>query len=167
MDAKTYFTTFDRTLTGDFHGANVHPDQFDDVVARRLEMNNMIDAMKKSLFYNKKVDYLLPAGRLAKEWEDYDPNFLHAVLGIDTESAELLELLRASPIMDAPSLKKKIQDEAGDLLWYVALLLKTAGIDFEQAFEKNIAKLKARYPEGFSQEAAVHRDEAKESAVFH
>ncbi len=167
MDTKTYMDLFSRTMSKEFHGENVHPFELQDAVASRLATNQSLDDIKKSVFYNRQLGFRKADEEEASYWLDFEPDTLHAVLGIDTEAAEILELLMASPIMPTEHFKRKIIDETGDLLWYVALLLKTFDLTFEEVMEKNIEKLKARYPEGFSTDAATHRNAEKESAVFH
>ena len=43
---------------------------------------------------------------------------------------------------------EKIKKELGDVLWYVSELARACGYTLSQVAEANIAKLKARYPEG-------------------
>jgi len=49
--------------------------------------------------------------------------------------------------------------EIGDLLWGIAELCTYYGVGLEQVAAMNIEKLKARYPEGFSVERSLHRQE--------
>lgn len=51
----------------------------------------------------------------------------------------------------------EVLDEAGDCLWYIAMLLEAYGLDMADAAAYNISKLKKRYPEGFSEEASQNR----------
>ena len=53
----------------------------------------------------------------------------------------------------------KVLDECGDVLWYLNALLFEFGMSLEDAAEYNIKKLMARYPEGFSSERSVERDD--------
>jgi len=53
----------------------------------------------------------------------------------------------------------KIMDECGDILWYLTTTLHGLGFTLEQAAQYNIAKLKKRYPEGFSEERSINREE--------
>lgn len=50
-----------------------------------------------------------------------------------------------------------ILDEAGDVLWYITMLLEVVGLKLEDAARHNVNKLRQRYPEGFSQEASRNR----------
>lgn len=62
--------------------------------------------------------------------------------------------------LDVPKLRK----ELGDVLWYVATLATTAGLSLEDVADANIAKLSARYPDGFSTEASIARVDAQAGA---
>jgi NTP pyrophosphatase (non-canonical NTP hydrolase) len=53
-------------------------------------------------------------------------------------------------------------EECFDVMWYVSLCLDAAGFSMEEAMERGIAKLRARYPNGFTEEAALNRDLVKE-----
>ena len=48
----------------------------------------------------------------------------------------------------------------------MSVALSSVGSSFDEAMEKNIAKLKARYGDKFSEEAAVERDLGKERSVL-
>jgi NTP pyrophosphatase (non-canonical NTP hydrolase) len=47
--------------------------------------------------------------------------------------------------------------EAGDILWYLSQLSGQWGVTLEEIANTNIAKLAARYPQGFSKEASLNR----------
>lgn len=161
MDSNTYLDLSGRTMAKTFHGGKVSPYFLDAVLGERLALNSKIDGIKKALFYGKEKDNVpLNFSDSAHKYEEAS-NELHAVIGIDTESAELLEHAVAGTLN-----RKTVTDEGGDLLWYLAALFREHGVTFEEAMESNIAKLKARYPQGFNTHAATHRNEARESAVF-
>jgi NTP pyrophosphatase (non-canonical NTP hydrolase) len=93
-------------------------------------------------------------------------DLIHAMIGCVTESAELAEHVRdvltgAKPL-DAVNLK----EEFGDQLWYVALGLRFLQSNFGETFDTNIAKLRARFPDKFTEAAAMDRDIAAERAVL-
>lgn len=77
-------------------------------------------------------------------------------LGLAGEVAELIGETqdRAGGEGASPAAVSK---EAGDVLWYLAGLLGAMGIDMDQVMAANIAKLQARYPDGFSKDASVAR----------
>lgn len=49
--------------------------------------------------------------------------------------------------------------EIGDLLWFIAEYCTAYDWDLEDVMQKNIDKLRARYPEGFDEEKSLHRKE--------
>lgn len=51
-----------------------------------------------------------------------------------------------------------VMEECFDVMWYVSLCLDAAGFTMEQAMERGLAKLQARYPNGFTEEAALCRN---------
>ncbi len=52
-----------------------------------------------------------------------------------------------------------LEDEIGDLLWYLANLCNALGLSLNTAMERNCVKLAQRYPDGFSSEASRNREE--------
>jgi len=56
-----------------------------------------------------------------------------------------------------------LQDELGDVLWYLTTLCTALDIFLEQVLEGNIEKLRKRYPDGFSCQRSPHRSEEQEA----
>ncbi|WP_222875371.1 MazG nucleotide pyrophosphohydrolase domain-containing protein [Terrihabitans soli] len=146
-----------------------------ELLLARVDTNTDIDAAKKSLFYGKAPTLNMESIRSSGPYQDtenasYAPvdfNVLHGVVGIDTEAAELVELLATAIQTGEPIDSGRVVDESGDLLWYLAILFDAVGINFEEVMEKNIQKLRVRYPEKFSEHLALNRNEAQETAHFH
>lgn len=101
-------------------------------------------------------------GRLEGLMGAVDARLLHAAIGICTEVGELQDALKKDFIYRKDYDTANIIEEFGDILWYVAVGLDGLGVTLEEAMEKNIAKLRARYGEKFTQEAALNRDLEKE-----
>ena len=83
---------------------------------------------------------------------------LHASMGMVTEAGELADMLKKHIFYGKEVDKTNAIEEAGDVLWYLAVLLDTLGVSFEEVMEKNIAKLRARYPDKFTKDDAINRD---------
>jgi len=83
---------------------------------------------------------------------------LHAALGCITEAGELADNIKKHLFYGKAFDDVNAVEEAGDLLWYLAILFDTLDLTFEEVMEKNIAKLKARYPNKFTEEKAVNRN---------
>jgi NTP pyrophosphatase (non-canonical NTP hydrolase) len=86
----------------------------------------------------------------------------HALLGICTETGEAQDALKKALIYGRRLDKVNLLEEAGDILWYIALMLDSCGYTMSQAMEVNIAKLEKRFAGKFTQEAANVRDLAAE-----
>lgn len=91
---------------------------------------------------------------------------MHAVMGLQTETAELTDQLKKVVMYGKALDRTNLEEEAGDALWYMALLVDELGLDFESILDKNIAKLKARYGEKFTNDAALNRDLEKERTIL-
>ena len=59
-----------------------------------------------------------------------------------------------------------LKEEAGDLLWYLAMLFRELDTDFTEVATTNINKLKARFPEKFTEEKAYVRDLITERKIL-
>lgn len=97
---------------------------------------------------------------------DETADLIHAAIGAGTEAGELLDQVKRHLFYDAPLDRINVIEECGDILWYVALALRSVDSTFGEAMEKNIAKLAKRYPEKFTTEKAVTRDLAVERKVL-
>lgn len=85
-------------------------------------------------------------------------DLLHAGIGLATESAEFLDALKKTIFYGKQLDEVNLAEELGDLLWYIALAMNALDTDFEKQMQVNIDKLKLRYPEKFTEEAAEVRD---------
>lgn len=91
---------------------------------------------------------------------------LHAFLGLETETAELQDVLKKHLFYGKPIDRVNLKEEAGDILWYLAVLFDELEVSFEEVMETNINKLKARYGEKFTEKAALERNLEKEYEVL-
>ena len=99
----------------------------------------------------------------------------HAVVGMTGEVGEIASILQkwlyygkydeVEPVDRFDTLRALLSDEAGDLLWYVAQLLNTFGLDMGKVMEANIEKLKIRYPNKYTDYQAEHRDRVAEGVA--
>jgi len=80
-------------------------------------------------------------------------------MGLAGESGEVVDYLKKIVFHGHDLKKKKIVEELGDVLWYVSAIASKLGIELDHVAEVNIEKLKNRYPNGFSKEASINRNE--------
>jgi len=118
-----------------------------------------IEYIKKALRSESKVYQFDNTGDVSARIE-------HAVLGIASESGELVDAIKKSKIYNKQLDKVNLVEEMGDMMWYLALLCDDLGVSFEQVWEKNINKLKIRYPEKYSHDKALKRDLDSERALL-
>ena len=81
---------------------------------------------------------------------DQDLMILWNAIGLGGEAGEVLELVKKGILHQHGLNRDDLRKELGDVLWYVAALCTTAGIDMGEVMASNIEKLKTRYPAGFS-----------------
>lgn len=91
---------------------------------------------------------------------------LHALLGLMSETGEIADALKKHIIYGKELDIINLMEESGDLSWYQAVLLTAIKKTMEEAMEKNIAKLKARFGDKFSAHAALNRDTAAERKIL-
>ena len=115
--------------------------------------------------YLKKSKHTMPEDvvrNIGKEEMD----LLHAAVGVATESAELVDQVKKHIIYGNELDKTNLLEECGDILWYMAIILRNYDSSFEKVMEANIEKLKVRYPDKFSQEKCNNRDLGKEDDIL-
>lgn len=91
---------------------------------------------------------------------------LHMSIGISTEANEVLDAYKKALAYGKPLDVVNVREELGDILWYMANLMRMLDIDFEETLEINLAKLKARYPDKFTTERATNRNLEVERSIL-
>lgn len=86
----------------------------------------------------------------------------HGMLGIITEAGELGDTIKKHVIYGKTLDLANIDEELGDLMWYMAVIANAVGSDFERIAIENIAKLRARYPADYSDVDALERKDKAE-----
>jgi NTP pyrophosphatase (non-canonical NTP hydrolase) len=86
---------------------------------------------------------------------------LHGVIGIITEAGELLDAIKKGIFYGQVIDKENIKEELGDIMWYIAILLREFDWDMKDILSDNIDKLKKRYPEKFTTENSKLRLDKK------
>ena len=75
---------------------------------------------------------------------------INGVMGLCGESGEAIDLVKKWLAQGHDLDKDKLISEIGDVAWYIAEIATALGITLEEVLERNIEKLRRRYPEGFS-----------------
>lgn len=78
-------------------------------------------------------------------------------IGLAGESGEVVDSIKKMIFHRHGLNIEQLEKELGDVLWYVAALCTKLDIDMESVMQKNIDKLIARYPNGYSSENSINR----------
>lgn len=84
---------------------------------------------------------------------------IHATLGLTGEAGEVADLIKKVIFHEKELDKEHLKKEIGDVMWYIHLLCHAFRFDLDEIMQMNIAKLDARYPNGFNTYDANHRKE--------
>jgi NTP pyrophosphatase (non-canonical NTP hydrolase) len=90
----------------------------------------------------------------------------HAALGVASEAGELADAVKKHLMYGREIDRVNLQEECGDILWYLALLADACGFTLGGAMAANINKLRVRYPDKFSEAHATNRDLTAERAAL-
>jgi hypothetical protein len=109
---------------------------------------------------------------ISKRLEDKDTiDMLHAATRMVTEAGELMDMLKKHIFYGKDLDLVNAEEELGDSNWYQSLMIhsmkmKNHVTTWEQIWEKNIEKLKARYGDKFNEVGALDRDLDKERQIL-
>ena len=153
----------------------------------------MLDQVKKHVFYGKEyaaesfnVDFqsiiqtlqhltLIRLNGTPEEMGEEDipeinPRLFHAIIGIATEATELCEALYSTMMGKEVDLVN-LREENGDINWYQAIFYdEMTALGYPGTWEddlvRNIDKLKARFPDKFTNENAINRNVESEREIL-
>lgn len=81
---------------------------------------------------------------------------INSVMGLCGETGEVAELVKKHLFHGHPLDREALVKELGDVAWYLAECAAALNVDLDEILEKNVEKLKKRYPEGFDTERSLH-----------
>lgn len=168
MTPHDYTDAAHRTLSTQWHADKLHGLEFMCAMAAAVAAVGQLDKLKKAIFYGKNlpavidgnitVDTLfaqvqLPPDMTVQEFR----NVVHAVIGKMTEAAEMADILMQA--IDTGTLDvAHMREELGDGFWYDAIAARALGTTYPAEMNRNIAKLRARFPEKFDAAQAITRN---------
>ena len=106
------------------------------------------------------ADYQSAAARTANPALSPADRLLDAAAGLAEEAGEILARVRKHRFQERALDHDGIVTELGDALWCLAMVATSLDVTLDDVADRNIAKLRTRYPDGFS--AAAARDRADE-----
>lgn len=193
MDSKTFIANATRTESRipEVRLGGYDMRAFMEALQLAQQVGKLIDTFKRHIYYGKPLDRVkveaacrnitkLAQGcrietefggdekrnQLAVHTISNDPRVVHAIVGMFGECGELVEALLLSENEGKPIDRVSTGEELGDLDWYKAVILDAMSLDEVQIRETVIAKLKKRYGDKFTPDAAINRDVAAERVVL-
>lgn len=88
---------------------------------------------------------------------DANARLLDAAAGLAEEAGEVLGTVRKHLFQHRPLDREAITRELGDALWCLSAVAASLDISLGDVAHGNLDKLRRRYPEGFSADAAIRR----------
>ena len=87
-----------------------------------------------------------------------DLDVLHCLVGMQTELGELEDPFKKEIFYGKELDKTNVAEEIADKMWYLVNLARIENIDLVKALQNNIAKLKVRFPDKFTEQNAIERN---------
>lgn len=182
MELKQYVTDAIRTESR-IEAVEVNKETLIAVLNAYVAVGNLLDDLKKNIFYNKPIDSYKWAKQkttvhnqldeimssidgLKPSIMPFDPRLFHAIIGIATESTELVEAILTSVETGSDIDHVNVKEELGDLNWYQAIAVDASEADWDNILSTNIEKLRKRYPEKFTSDHAINRNLEAERKIL-
>ena len=82
---------------------------------------------------------------------------INSVMGLCGESGEAIDIVKKCMAQGHELDRDRLIGELGDIAWYLAEAAAALDIPLEEVLQRNIEKLKKRYPDGFDTERSLVR----------
>ena len=102
-------------------------------------------------------DFEKAAARTTNPRLSDEERLLDAAAGLAEEAGEILGLVRKHAYQSRELDREQLKIELGDALWCLAMTAASAGLTLDDVAAANVAKLSARYPQGYSDTASRER----------
>lgn len=107
-------------------------------------------------------DYQRAAMRTDNKNQTEEERLLDALFGLCGEAGEVMDAYKKYRFQGHESYRDEMIIESSDCLWYLAKLADVLGVTLGEVMERNIEKLKKRFPDGFSKDRSINRKENAE-----
>ena len=84
---------------------------------------------------------------------------INGVMGLCGESGEAIDIVKKHLAQGHELDREALVKELGDIAWYLAETAYALDVPLEDVLQQNIDKLRKRYPQGFSQDRSICREE--------
>lgn len=103
-------------------------------------------------------EYQEQALRTANKRLSWADMLADGAMGLAGEAGECVDLIKKHLFQGHGLDHEKLKEELGDVMWYLALIAASMCLTLDSVMAANIDKLRARYPEGFSEERSMERE---------
>lgn len=107
-------------------------------------------------------EYQMLAMRTAKNFDDNRMNLIHSALGLSSDAGEYVDAIKKHVIYGKELDHANAVEELGDCLWFIALACEALGVSLRRVAAENIEKLAKRYPDKYTDAAAIARADKQE-----
>ena len=107
------------------------------------------------------ADYERAAARTLNPSLSMEHRLVDAAAGLAEEAGEVLGLVRKHVFMRHELDRERLVVELGDALWCLTAAAGAVGLSLEEVAAANLAKLRRRYPDGYSDAASVSRGQSR------
>lgn len=83
---------------------------------------------------------------------------INGVMGLCGEAGEAIDIVKKHLAQGHDLNREALIKELGDVAWYLAETAYALDIPLEEVMQRNIDKLKARYPQGFETVRSIERE---------
>ena len=109
-------------------------------------------------------EYQQLAARTLGRDRTHDQQLANAALGLTGESGEVAEIIKKHLFHATPLDQESLVKELGDCLWYIGAFAKVLGLSLNDIAQRNVDKLRTRYPEAMGQAPMLDRIENDDAA---
>jgi NTP pyrophosphatase (non-canonical NTP hydrolase) len=103
-------------------------------------------------------EYQALAERTAGAGREGERRQIVAALGLAGEAGEFANMVKKMIAHGHPITADELAEELGDVMWYLAEAATACGLALNDIAQMNVDKLRARYPDGFSEERSINRE---------
>ena len=104
-------------------------------------------------------EYQELAARTLGRDRTHEQQLANAALGLTGEAGEVAEVIKKHLFHGTPLDQDALAKELGDCLWYIGAFATVLGLSMDDIAQRNIDKLRKRYPEGFDTDRSRNRTE--------
>ena len=123
-----------------------------------IKRNGKTRGLKKGLFAMTINEYQALAMRTLNPALDKKDVLINGVMGLCGESGEAIDIVKKHLAQGHALDRNALIKELGDVAWYLAETAYALDVSLEEVMQRNIDKLKVRYPQGFETERSLHRE---------